>query len=156
MESEEIMIPTLRNRPRLEVISILFSTVSHEACVVWKLREFESWDRSIAGTERVHIGPQSAQELNVQVAQRRILSGIEGQVLAVLESSARDDNRQILVVVAAGVSQIAAEQNDRSVQQRAARFLRLFQLCQQFSEQLHLLKFDDPQFCKFRRVLSVM
>ena len=50
---------------------------------------------------------------------------VEGHMLAVLEPTAGQQNRQIPVVVPGGISQVATVEDDRRVEQRLVRFLGL-------------------------------
>ena len=85
-----------------------------------------------------------------------MLGRVERQVLTVLETAASDDDWQVLVVVAAGVAKVTAEQDDGLVQQRACSFRSALQPCQQFAKELHLLQFDHSQFSQLGGILTVM
>ncbi|MEI7686893.1 MAG: hypothetical protein WCL32_17875 [Planctomycetota bacterium] len=61
-------------------------------------------DGPVARTERIHVGSEAPEELHVKVAERRVSLRVEGEVLSVAETAAGDDDRHVLIVVAAGVA----------------------------------------------------
>src|ERR1051326_4962239 len=98
-------------------------------------------ERPRAGRELVDREAETLEHRDVEIAQGRRVLRIEGQVLAVLESAADYEDRQILDRVAAPVSEIAAEKKRRPVEQAHALFLRVPELRQEIPEHLHRLHF---------------
>src|SRR5262245_23707151 len=72
---------------------------------------------SCAGTEFVGVDPQSLEHREVEIAQRRGILRIEGQVPAMPEAPAGEKHRQVLAGMIAGVPQVAAEKDHRPVEQ---------------------------------------
>src|SRR5207248_2545671 len=96
-----------------------------------------------AGTEPVHFNAQALEHAEVEIAERRRILDVELQVLAVPETAAGQKDRQVLHRVAAAVAQVAAEEDQRAVEQVGAVFLRVLQLGEQVANGLHRLDFDD-------------
>src|SRR3954451_9052230 len=108
-------------------------------------RELQAVERTAAGVELVDFDPQPLEHTDVEVAQRRRVLRIERQVLAVLEATPRDEDGQVPVGVAAGVSQVAPQIDRRPVEQSFAPFLRLLQLGHQLAQDLHAFDLDQLQ-----------
>src|SRR4029450_11585254 len=67
-----------------------------------------------------------------QVGKRVVLRPIESQVLAVTESAAGKEGRQICRRVRVSVSEVGAVQDHRAVKKRRIAFLHRLQSCEQF------------------------
>jgi len=101
---------------------------------VTSLRQLKAGDGAGAGAESIGVGAEAVEELDVEIAEGRVLLRVEGEVLAVLEAAAGDEDRHVLVVVAAGVAEVASEHDDGAIQQRAAFIARVLQLREKFAE----------------------
>src|SRR5579883_489491 len=91
-------------------------------------RHLQSRQRSFARTEFVNSQPESLQHGNEEIRERWAVLRIEGEVLAVLESAARQQHGQVLARVAVPTAQVAAEHHHCAVEYRGRVFLRFFQL----------------------------
>src|SRR5689334_11658560 len=80
-------------------------------------RHRQARERPVAGPEMVGLDPQALEHAHVEIAQGRRVLRIEMQVLAVLEAAAGEEDGQIFRGVAAGVAEIAAEENGRAVEE---------------------------------------
>ena len=106
-------------------------------------RHLKPRNGTVARSERIHVGSQALEKLHVQITERRVLLRIEGEVPAVSETSAGDEDRHVLIIVAARIAEVAAEHHDGAVQQRAPFLMRAFQPRQKFAEERHLLEFQN-------------
>lgn len=95
------------------------------------LRQIQTGQSSRAGSEFFRFNPQALQHRNIQVRSRRWVLQIECQVLAMSESSAGKQPRQILRGMRAGISQVAAEEHHRPVEQAFPLFFCALQVLQE-------------------------
>src|SRR5262245_20966771 len=117
---------------------------------------FQAPERPRAGAELVDFNSQALQHRHVEIAKRRGFLRIEAQVLPVPEAAARQEDRQVFDGVAAAVTQVAAQEDHRPVEQAGALFLRRLQLGEQVADELHRLDLDDLQLRQLPRVLAVV
>ena len=101
-----------------------FLAVFRSPCNGSRRGELQPLQRSLAGTERRDLQAESLKHGHIEVAQGSVVFSIKGQVLAVLEAAARQEDGQVGGFVRVGIAQVAAEQDHRAVEQRLAFFLR--------------------------------
>src|SRR5258708_5099223 len=77
-------------------------------------------------------------------------------MLAMPETAAGEQHRQVLARMAAGVSQVAAEKNHRPVKQTALILFRLLQSGQEIAQDLQLFQLDDPELLELVGILAVV
>ena len=70
------------------------------------LRTREASQRFRTRRKRVHFQTQVLEIGHEQIAQRRMIVRVEGQVLPMLEAATRRDERQVGVVVAGGIAEV--------------------------------------------------
>src|SRR5438128_1255612 len=74
-------------------------------------------ERSRAGAEPIRLDAEPLQHADVKIAQGRRVLRVEMQMLAMPESAARQQHRQVPDRMAAAVAQVAAEEDHRPVEQ---------------------------------------
>ena len=116
----------------------------------------QSGDRPAARSERVCFHAETLQHADEELAERRVVVAVSGDVLPVFESAAGQQNRQIAGAVAAGVSQIAADQNLCLVQLASGSFFCVSQRQQEIFERGHFGALDDSQLFDLGGVAAVM
>src|SRR4051794_5794600 len=110
---------------------LLFLSFSVLSVTLWLGSVFHAGERAGAGAEPVGFDAQAVEHREVEVAQRRRVVGVEGQMLAVLEASAGEEDRQVFGVVVAGVAEVAAEEDHGPVEQALALLPRRPELLQE-------------------------
>src|ERR1051326_6500808 len=121
-----------------------------------KPSRLQSRQRAGARPELVRLDPEALQHRDIEITQRRRLGGIERQVLAVLEATAGDEDRQVARRVRAARPKIAAEEDHGAVQERLVLLLGLLELAQEIAECGHRLQLDFLELVDLGRVLTVM
>src|ERR1041384_3730962 len=81
-----------------------------------------------ARSKPLDLKAKSLEHTDIQIAQRRWVARIEGQILSMLEAAAGQQNGEVLHIVIAGVAQVAAEEHHAAIQQRFTLFLGCVQL----------------------------
>src|SRR6185436_18153085 len=89
--------------------------------------ELQSRQRSRARPKLVRFDAQALEHADVEIAQGRRVLWLEGEMLAVLETTTGEENRQVLRGMAAAVAEVAAQENGRAVEQIRAVLLRLLE-----------------------------
>src|SRR4051812_49406049 len=70
-----------------------------------------------AAAEHVGLDAHALKHAHEEIAKGRVIGLIEGQMLAVPEAAAGQQDRHVLDAVLAGVAQVAAEEDHRPVEQ---------------------------------------
>ena len=111
-----------------------------------------------AGTrrERVGLNAHLVEHIDEQVAQRRIIPSVVGNVLAVSVSATGKNDWKIRRVMSVRVAQIAAEQNGCVIQQPISLRRSLSKLRQEVRKCREDSGFDDLQLGNPGGVLSMM
>ena len=76
----------------------------------------ESGECSRAGTELVGFQAEALEHADEQIAKRRRVVGIKGQVLAMTEATAGEQHRKVASGMTAAISQVAAEEDSGAVE----------------------------------------
>src|SRR5215472_6127617 len=88
-------------------------------------RDFQSSQRSCAVAEPIGFDAEAPQHAEIEIAQGRRILWIEMQMLAMPETAARQQYRQIANGVTAAVAKIAAEIDHGAIEQSRAFLARL-------------------------------
>src|SRR5262249_60481281 len=91
-------------------------------CLSARRRGRESGERARAGAKAIDVDAQAVQHAQIEIAERRWVGRVEGQVLAVAETAACQYHRQGAGGVAAGIAPGAAEEHHRPVEEGLALF----------------------------------
>src|SRR5262249_39908881 len=83
-----------------------------------KSRHLQPAEGAAAGGELVRLDAQALEHGDEQVRQRVVLLLVEGEVLAVAEAAAREQDGEVVVGVRVGAAHAGAVQHHRPVQQR--------------------------------------
>ncbi len=75
------------------------------------LCDIQPRQRAGARGEAVGFDAEALERADEQIAQRRVLGRVEGQMLAVFEAASGKQDGQVLVAVAARVAQVRAEEH---------------------------------------------
>ena len=77
-------------------------------------------------------------------------------MLPVLETAAGEEDWEVASRVAAGVAEIAAEEDGRAVEEVGVVFLRSVELCEEIAQRLHRLDLDNLELLELARILAVV
>src|SRR5262249_26163921 len=95
-------------------------------CWIWNadrcdtmLRGFKPAQRTGARAEAVDIDAGALQHADEEIGQRRRIGAFEGEMLAVAEAAAREEDGQVARRMAARVAEVAREEHAGAVEQRA-------------------------------------
>ena len=84
----------------------------------YDLHHLQPFHRPGAAGELVTFNAQPLQHRDEQIRQRIVVGFVESEVLAVFESAAGQQHRQVVIVVVVAVAEIAAVEDLRAVEQR--------------------------------------
>ncbi len=96
------------------------------------------------------------QHRHKEIAQRLVVVGLEGVMLAVVEAATGEDDGEVCVVVLVGVAHVAAEEHHRAVEQAGFVFTFRGKAFDQFAQQHHLLAVGVFELFHFGRSLAMM
>src|SRR5262245_6697081 len=106
------------------------------------LRRFQARQSSAAAGERVPLYSHALHHAHEQIAQRSIVVAPECNMLAMLESPAREQNRQVGIVVNVRITHAAAVEHHGAVKQPLAILFSACQSRKRLVEQCHLAAVD--------------
>ena len=85
-----------------------------------KLRHFQAGEASAAAGEGVRLNPHALHHAHEQIAERSVVVALEGEMLAMLESPAGEQNGQVGIVVNVRIAHVAAVEHHGAVKQPLA------------------------------------
>ena len=112
--------------------------------------------RPRAARELVRLDAHALQHGDEEIRQRLVVLLVEGEMLAVLEAAAGEDEREIRRVVGVRVGEVRAVEEHRVVEQRAVGFLHARESIEQAREAAELRFLDLLQLGDLRLVVAVM
>ena len=118
----------------------------------------EALQRRGAGGEGIGFEAEVLQVGDEEVGEGGSLAvlGIEGEVLAVLEASARRDHGEVGVVVTGGVAEVGTAQDGGLVEQGMVAFAHLVEFGEKAGKEAHFLEFDEGQLFDFSLIPAMV
>ena len=107
---------------------------------------FQSRQSPLRCRELIRLDAEAMQHREIKVAERVVVLLVEGQMLAVLETAAGEEDREIHVRVRVRASHAGAVQDHRAVEQRLPFFFRFIERRDECVERVELLFFVTAQF----------
>ena len=111
---------------------------------------------AFAGREFVGRKTQSLEHGEVEIGERVIICGVKGQMLAVLETAAREHHGQVHVRVRIRAAHWRAVKNHRAVEQRLVFFLRRGERGEETVQGIELFLLVPAQFGQHLGAIAVM
>jgi hypothetical protein len=93
---------------------------------------------------------------DVKIAEWRRTVGIKGEMLTMAETTAGEQDGQVLGGVAAAITEVAAEEDGGAVEQGSACIFGLTEFCQQATQGLERFGFDDLELRQFAGIFAMM
>ena len=119
-------------------------------------RDIQAAHGSGGGGEAVGFDAELLEHGDVEVRQRVVALGVEGEVLAVPEAAAGEDDGQVGGDVAVGVAHVAAVEDHGAVDERLAVFRGGAEVGDELVEEAHVLVVDALELGDFLRVFPVV
>src|SRR4051794_16878126 len=88
--------------------------------------------------ELVGLQAEALQHRDEEIWQRIIVLGVEGEMLAMLETAASEESGEIRGYVGVGISKIGTVENHGAVEERLAIFAHVLQIGEKIGQELHV------------------
>jgi len=89
--------------------------------------------------------------LKIEIAQRRWVVEIKGEVLTVLEAAAGENDRHVPCVVTTGVAKVADEENHRLIEQARSRLAGNLEFHEELAQDIDLCFLDGRELAELLR-----
>ena len=119
-------------------------------------RHFQSAERTVAGGEAVGLDAEALEDADEEIRQRIVLILVEGEVLAVFESTACEQGREVGVRVGVRVAHAGSVENRSPVEEGAIYAFRRGETVEKVRKFLELGFFDETQLGKLVRLVAVV
>lgn len=112
--------------------------------------------RALAAPKAIGLYAHLLKHADENIAQRRVVVRIERDVLPVVESTTREYDGEVGVVVDVGIPHVTAIEHHGVVQQTTIGLLDFLEIPKQVTEQFHLTDLDLFELGQLHFILAVM